>query len=78
MTNTFYFDGHGERVCDPMKDVLTEISGPSIVLETISSRKGYLANKPSEKDIVVKEAKEMKPLDDKSAKSAVYNTYSDK
>ncbi|KAG1448508.1 hypothetical protein G6F56_008922 [Rhizopus delemar] len=86
MTNTFYFedgmdnlfDEHGERVYDPMEGVLTEITDPNIVLETITNRKSYLANKPAEKNIVVKEAKETKALDDKSAKSAVYNTYTDK
>lgn len=58
--------------------VSTEITDPNIVLETITNRKSYLANKPAENDIVVKEAKETKTLDDKSAKSAVYNTYTDK
>ncbi|KAI8051872.1 hypothetical protein BDF21DRAFT_392173 [Thamnidium elegans] len=61
-----------------MEGVLTEITDPNIVLETVSSRKSYLANKPAEKNIIVKEAKETKNLDDKSAKSAVYNTYKDK
>ncbi|KAG2229638.1 hypothetical protein INT48_002479 [Thamnidium elegans] len=60
-----------------MEGVLTEITDPNIVLETVSSRKSYLANKPAEKNIIVKEAKETKNLDDKSAKSAVYNTYKD-
>ncbi|ORE10748.1 hypothetical protein BCV72DRAFT_220856 [Rhizopus microsporus var. microsporus] len=86
MTNTFYFkdgmdnlfDEYGERVYDSMEGVLTEITGSNIVLETITSRRSYLANKPAEKDIIVKETKETKNLDDKSAKSAVYNTYTDK
>jgi hypothetical protein len=86
MTNTFYFedemdnlfDEHGERVYDPMEGVLTEITDLNIVLETITSRKSYLANKPAEKNIIMKEAKETKILDGKPAKSAVYNTYTDK
>ncbi|KAG1145598.1 hypothetical protein G6F37_002295 [Rhizopus arrhizus] len=86
MTNTFYFkdgmdnlfDEYGERVYDPMEGVLTEITDLNIALETITSRKSYLANKPAEKNIIMKEAKETKILDDKPAKSAVYNTYTDK
>lgn len=46
MTNTFcfkdgmdnLFDEHGERVYDPMEGVLTEITDPNIILETITSR----------------------------------------
>ncbi|CEI98954.1 hypothetical protein RMCBS344292_13049 [Rhizopus microsporus] len=72
------FDEHGERVYDPMEGVLTEITDPNIVLETITSRKSYLANKPAEKNIGMKKAKETKTLDDKSVNSAVYNTYTDK
>ncbi|KAI8091189.1 uncharacterized protein B0P05DRAFT_444361, partial [Gilbertella persicaria] len=63
--NTFYFedgmgnlfDEHGERVYDPMEGVLTEITNLNIVLETITSRQTYLANKPTEKNVVEKEAK---------------------
>ncbi|KAG1150441.1 hypothetical protein G6F37_011198 [Rhizopus arrhizus] len=72
------FDEQGERAYDPMEGVLTEITDPNIVLETIISRKGYLANKPTEKNIVVKEVKETKTSDDQPAKSAVYNIYTDK
>ncbi|KAI7853465.1 hypothetical protein BDC45DRAFT_442250 [Circinella umbellata] len=75
--NLFY--EHGERVHDRMKCVLTEITDPNIVLETITSyQKNYLANKPAEKNIVVEETKEKSTFNDKSAKSAVYNTYTDK
>lgn len=42
---------------DLMEDVLIEITNPNIVLETITSRKNFLANKFAEKNIVVKEAK---------------------
>ncbi|KAG1148812.1 hypothetical protein G6F37_003843 [Rhizopus arrhizus] len=58
--------------------VSTEITNPNIVFETITSRQTYLANKPAEKYVVEKEAKETKNLDAKPAKPAVYNTYTDK
>lgn len=45
MTILFYEDGlenlfkeHGEKVYNPMKDVLTQIDDPNIVLETITNR----------------------------------------
>ncbi|KAI8047300.1 uncharacterized protein B0P05DRAFT_365567 [Gilbertella persicaria] len=47
INNTFFFykDGHenvyneyGERVFDPMEGVLTEVSDPNAVLETITSQ----------------------------------------
>jgi hypothetical protein len=84
--NIFYFeDGmdnlfheHGEKAHNPMEGVLTEITDPNIVLETITSRQTYLANKPAEKNVVEKEAKETKTLDAMPAKAAVYNTYTDK
>ena len=49
MASTFYFkdgmdnlfDEHDERVYDPMEGVLTEITDPNIVLDTITSRKSY-------------------------------------
>ncbi|KAI8059691.1 hypothetical protein BDF21DRAFT_315180, partial [Thamnidium elegans] len=53
----FYEDGHdnvyneyGERVFDPMEGVLTEVSDPNVVLETITSQKSYLSLKPVEKE----------------------------
>ncbi|KAI8064267.1 uncharacterized protein B0P05DRAFT_232415, partial [Gilbertella persicaria] len=39
MKNLFY--ENSERVYDLMKDVLTEITDPNIVLETIANRKSY-------------------------------------
>jgi hypothetical protein len=46
MSNTFYFeDGQenvyndrGQKVFDPMEDILTQIKDPNIVLETVTSR----------------------------------------
>lgn len=66
MANTFYFkdemdnlfDEQSERVYDPMEGMLTEITDSNIVLDTIISRKSYLAYKPAGKNIVVKEVKD--------------------
>ena len=62
MTNTFYFedemdnffDEHDEKDYDPMEGVLTEITNPNITLETITNRQTYLANKPTQKNILEK------------------------
>ncbi|KAI7907211.1 uncharacterized protein BX663DRAFT_411159, partial [Cokeromyces recurvatus] len=51
--NTFYyedgleniFNENGEKVVDPMEDVLTDIIDPNIVLATITSQAAYLAAK---------------------------------
>ena len=56
--NTFFYeDGHnnvynkdGKWVLDPMEGVLTEISDPPIILETITSQKPYLSLKLAEKE----------------------------
>jgi hypothetical protein len=57
----FYKDGHEnvyneekEKVFDPMEGVLTEISDPNVVLETITSQKSYLSHKPEEKETTTK------------------------
>ncbi|KAG2236674.1 hypothetical protein INT48_000671 [Thamnidium elegans] len=39
------FNEHGEKVYDPMEDVLTQIDDPNIVLETITNRGTYLSAK---------------------------------
>ena len=59
----FYEDEHnnaynkdGERVFDPMEGVLTEISDPNIVLETITSQMSYLSLKPAEKETTAKDS----------------------
>jgi hypothetical protein len=59
----FYEDEHdnvynkdGERVFNPMEDVLIEISDPNVVLETITSQKSYLSLKPAEKETTVKDS----------------------
>ena len=52
--NAFFYENEhnnaynkdGERDFDPMEGVLTEISDPNVVLETITSQKSYLSLKP--------------------------------
>ncbi|KAI7867983.1 hypothetical protein BDF14DRAFT_1725449, partial [Spinellus fusiger] len=44
------YNEDGERVFDSMKSILTEISDPNVVLETITSQKFYLSLKPTEKE----------------------------
>lgn len=84
MATFFYEDGQenlfnelGEKVYDPMEDVLTQIDDPNIVLETITNRETYLNAKRPEK--VTSEPAVKKQLKSsnltKSAKS--YNLYSD-
>ena len=84
MANTFFYeDGHenvynehGQKVLDPMEGVLTEITDPNIVLETITNQKAYLSLKPSEKTAVKKAA--VKPKDTMPKTRAVlYNQLSD-
>jgi hypothetical protein len=48
------YNKDGERVFDPMEGVLTEISDPNIVLETITSQMAYLSLKPVEKETTAK------------------------
>jgi hypothetical protein len=38
-----------------MEGVLTEISDPNVVLETITSQKSYLSLKPAEKETTAKD-----------------------
>ena len=62
--NTFFYeDKHnnayskdGERVFDPMEGVLTEISDPNVILETITSQKSYLSLKPADKETTAKDS----------------------
>ena len=39
-----------------MEGVLTEISDPNVVLETITSQKSYLSLKPAEKETTAKDS----------------------
>lgn len=82
MTKSFFyedgqdnvFNEQGEKVFDPMEGILTEITDPNIVLETITSQREYLALKPIERVIQEKIPKEIKVV--KSTKK--YNSYTDK
>jgi hypothetical protein len=85
MTTTFYFeDGQdnvyneqGKKVFDPMEDVLTQVTDPNIVLETVTNRKSYLSNlKPVPKTIPKEKVANRKPK--KPVPKTVYNDYSDR
>ncbi|EIE83477.1 hypothetical protein RO3G_08182 [Rhizopus delemar RA 99-880] len=59
----FYEDGYdnvynkgGERVLYLMEGVLTEISDPNVVLETITSQKPYLSLKPAQKEATARDS----------------------
>ncbi|KAI7898844.1 uncharacterized protein BX663DRAFT_232448 [Cokeromyces recurvatus] len=79
--NTFYyedglekiFNENGERVVDPMEDVLTDIIDPNIVLATLTSQAAYLAAKPE--DIKVTKMKDVPANKVKLAKSPTNSTY---
>ncbi|KAG2230730.1 hypothetical protein INT48_004783 [Thamnidium elegans] len=71
------YNEYGERVFDPMEGVLTEVSDPNVVLETITSQKSYLSLKPVEKETpannTIKKVVELiKPID-----NDVYKDYND-
>lgn len=86
MANTFFYgDGQenvyndlGIKVFDPIEDVLTQITYPNIVLETIATQSSYLEARKSS------EEKNVKKIDDIEPKSVtkpklenMYNDYSD-
>ncbi|EIE83510.1 hypothetical protein RO3G_08215 [Rhizopus delemar RA 99-880] len=50
------YNKDGERVFDQMEGVLTEISDPNVVLETITSQKPYLSLKPAEKEATARDS----------------------
>src|SRR6478609_5682072 len=71
------YNKDGERVFDPMEGVLTEVSDPNVVLETITSQKSYLSLKPVEKETpannTIKKVVELtKPIN-----NGVYKDYND-
>ncbi|KAI8053650.1 uncharacterized protein B0P05DRAFT_479653, partial [Gilbertella persicaria] len=68
------FNEQGEKVFDPMEGILTEITDPNIVLETITSQRAYLALKPIERVIQEKIPKEIKVIN----LTEKYNSYTDK
>ena len=80
----FYKDEHdnvyneeGKRVFDPMEGVLTDISDPSVVLETIASQKSFLILKPAEKENTAKDTTKRAVEVVKSIDNSVYKDYKD-
>lgn len=69
------YNEQGEKVYDPMEGILTQISDPNIVLQTITSQQTYLALKPAERIVEEKVAKQPKVV---KSNSKVYNDYSDR
>ncbi|KAI7863970.1 hypothetical protein BDF14DRAFT_1707187, partial [Spinellus fusiger] len=71
------FNEKGEKVYDPMEDVLTHVHDPNIVLETITSRQTYLSVKRPEK--IAEESSVKKQSKPSKLKPSVklYNNYSD-
>ncbi|PHZ13710.1 uncharacterized protein RHIMIDRAFT_123799 [Rhizopus microsporus ATCC 52813] len=49
MNRKTFFNEEGEKVYDPMEDVLTHVDDPNIVRETMTSRQTYLSVKRPEK-----------------------------
>ncbi|KAI9494113.1 hypothetical protein BDB00DRAFT_871641 [Zychaea mexicana] len=71
------FNEHGEKVYDPMEDVLTQIDDPNIVLETITNRETYLSAKRPEK--ATGEPSVTKPMKSSNLTKSIksYSIYSD-
>lgn len=84
--NTFYcedgleniFNENGEKVVDPMEDVLTYIIDPNIVLATITSQAAYLVAKPEDiKDTEMEDAPANKVKLAKVPVNSNYRNYDD-
>lgn len=69
MTNTFLYEveqenaheGQGIKVLDLMKDVLTQINDPNVVLEIIVLRNFYLEAHKSIEEKIVKKSDDIEP-----------------
>jgi hypothetical protein len=80
ITNIFFYEygqenvynEQGIKVLDPMEDVLTQITDPNIVLETITLQNSYLETRKSIEEKIVKESNDIK------LKAVTYNKYSNK
>lgn len=88
MKNTYFYavgqdnlyNDQGVKVYDPMEDVLTQITDPKIVLETVTNQKSYYKLKPPEKmviDDIPKPAKAVKVVNALKTTST-YKNYSDR
>lgn len=82
MTNSFYYDGKdnlfdelGKRVYDPMKDDLTKITNPNIVLEIVTNRQSCLVNEPAEKNVVGKNILMNQKLQSLNLKVQAFTTF---
>ena len=60
-----------------MEGVLTDISDPSVVLETIASQKFFLILKPAEKETTAKDTTKRAVEVVKSIDNSVYKDYKD-
>jgi dsRNA-specific ribonuclease len=60
-----------------MEGVLTEISDPNVVLETITSQKSYLSLKPAEKETTAKDMTKKAVEVVKPTGSSIYKDYND-
>ncbi|ORE13568.1 hypothetical protein BCV71DRAFT_188914, partial [Rhizopus microsporus] len=45
------YNENGQLTYDPMKDVMSTIDDPNIVLETLGNHSSYMKNKPLEKQL---------------------------
>jgi hypothetical protein len=80
----FYEDGHnnvyneeGERVFDPIEGVLTDVSDPNVILETIASQRSYLSLKPAEKETTAKGTTKRAVEVVKAIDNSIYKDYND-
>ncbi|KAI9484147.1 MAG: hypothetical protein EXX96DRAFT_617095 [Benjaminiella poitrasii] len=71
------FNEQGEKVYDPMEDVLTQADDPNIVLETITRRETYLNAKRPEKTFDESSAKKQPKSSNLSPLVKSYSDYSD-
>lgn len=88
MTSAFFYeDGQenvyneqGIKVFDPMEDILTQITDPNIVLETITSQSSYLETRKSIEEKIMKKSDDIKPkaVTKPKSKRTAYNNYNDK
>lgn len=69
----------GIKVFDPMEDVLTQITDPNVVLETIATHSSYLEARKSIEEKNVKKSNDVEPkaVMKPKLKQNMYNDYSD-
>ncbi|KAI8060412.1 uncharacterized protein B0P05DRAFT_477956, partial [Gilbertella persicaria] len=69
----------GIKVFDPVEDVLTQITDPNVVLETIATQSSYLEARKSIEERNVKKSNDVEPkaATKPKLKQSMYNDYSD-